>query len=109
MNHFEVIDWVRSVNALFGLVCFVLLIARLISTWAKLADGQRMLFSSLLCFMVSTAWRSLEQILSDARPSYAILVQTVGLMMFFAYLVEPRSRYRGRLGRNPLGGDDFRD
>lgn len=105
----EAIDWLRAFNALLAAFCFVLLVARLLLVWPKLADGQRLLFSAFGVFMVTTVWGSVGQVLSHAPVSYRSILLTVGLMLFLAYLVEPRSRYRGRLGRNPLNGDNFRN
>ena len=108
MSNMEAIDYFRGFNAVLGIVCFWLLVVRLLGVWRKLAGGQRILFSSILMWMVTVFWGSLELIYQDAPASYRVIVNSVALMLLLIYLIEPRSRYSHRLGRNPLGGDDFR-
>src|SRR5690348_6453885 len=103
------IDWVRAFNALLAFVDFALLVGRLLYVWKKLANGQRTLFSGIVCFFVSSSWGSLELIYQKAPVSYRSILLGVGLILLFAYLVEPHRRFNPRMGRDPLGGEDFRN
>lgn len=104
----DVIDWIRGLNAILGLACFVLLLVRVMETWAHLVIAQRLYFSSLLLFCLSTVYGSIELIIGSAQFSVRAMIVTLALILLFIYLMEPRRAYRGRVGKDALGGFNFR-
>jgi hypothetical protein len=104
----EAIDYFRGFDILLALACFVLLCTRLMAVWKKMSTAQQVLFSSILCFMVYSAWESLEMIVDNEPVAYRIILRTVALILMLVYLLEPRPRYIDRMGHDPLSGEDFK-
>lgn len=98
MNGQIVADWLRALNAIMGLLAFVLLFARTASVWRHWSYSQKMVFSALALYLLGNMYGSIELLLARDSFSLRVVPFFIGHALLLAYLAEPERRYRARLG-----------
>ena len=101
MINFDAVDGLRGV--VIVLLGFLLIVLgwRYIKAFKQLSLAQRLYIGALQCFILALAWDRYAYIVSDKGYVWSLAPLSIGLMLLFAYLMEPFAQTQTRLGHDP--------
>lgn len=97
-------DWLRATLSISSLIISGWLLVMTVRVFRNLSYGQRLWATGAVCVLIYVADGLREAIQTDLEFRWRLLPLIFGLIAYFAYLLEPRTRRHQRLGkgRDPL-------
>lgn len=101
MIQFDALRWLLVCTILSSGIVLAIFGARYLWHFKVLSRGQKLYIGAMLMFVISLSWVAAEAIHACYGLKLSLVPFVIGLALCFAYLVDPSSQYRKRLGHDP--------
>ena len=91
----------RFIEMLIGVVCLIVLVWRTVQHWRGLSQGQKLFHLGLECILLSALWDVYDLWVNDINFSGRGVPYTLGVLLLYVYILEPKRSYIKRLGIEP--------
>jgi hypothetical protein len=99
----------RLAEMIAGVTCFIVLIWRTIRHWRGLSHGQKLFHVGLEFILLASLWDVFNLWVHDIHFSYRGVPYSLGILLLFVYILEPKRSYIKRVGIEPYESIDQTD
>lgn len=99
----------RLVEMIAGAICLLVLVWRTVRHWHGLSHGQKLFHTGLEMILLASLWDIYDLWVHDIHFSYRGVPYSLGILLLFVYVLEPKRSYIKRVGLEPYESTDQTD